>query len=186
MLIFLDGVYGVGKTSVISKLREKYSDNEMEVLESDKYYVKMLGSDLFFEKSLFHPNGIGKLPQNCSLFLEEFRKIILEKSKDENRMVIVDMALTMERCKKMLIDELTNIKFLHVILTADYETIRRRIINHEAREGKKELLDELESSILFLRVNYKDAIRIDTSEKGIEEVTEEVVYHLNGIKKMVF
>ena len=37
MIIWIDGTYGVGKTAVAKRLKERFSDNKAELLESDYY-----------------------------------------------------------------------------------------------------------------------------------------------------
>ena len=71
------------------------------------------------------PHIGGCLPQNNMRFIQEFKELIKEKSKDTNKKLIIDMALTRMECKENLFDCLQKEgkDIVHIILTADKETI---------------------------------------------------------------
>ena len=104
MIIWIDGTYGVGKTAVAKRLKERFSDNKAELLESDYYSeesLKRLVEEAKANNSFPHIGGT--LPQNNMRFIKEFRELIEEKSKNSEKYLIVDMALTMQECKKELV-----------------------------------------------------------------------------------
>ena len=119
MIIWVDGTYGVGKTTIATMLKEKMGD-EVELLLSDYYYNATI-KKIMAEAEVNHrfPCIGGTLPQNNMRFLREFKELIEEKSAEKT--LIIDMALTMAECKVNLYDSLEkegqSIK--HFILTAD-------------------------------------------------------------------
>lgn len=113
-----------------------FTDDELNLLESDVYSQEVL-KEIVEEakKNNCMPYIGGTLPQNNIRFLKKFEKIIEEKSEDENKKILVDMSLTMRECKERLFDSLKNAgkKIIHIILTADEETIKFRIRNDDNR-----------------------------------------------------
>lgn len=68
MIIWIDGAYGVGKTTVARKVKEILG-GDTEIVDSDYYYQEMINE-----------NGLlalgGTLPQNNKVFLARFKKVI--------------------------------------------------------------------------------------------------------------
>ena len=92
MIIWIDGTYGVGKTSVTLVLEKILKKRNIEVLLSDSFFLKWLHKKFC---------GGGTLPQNNVQFIEYFRDIIEGKIEKE---IIIDMSLTQHECKEMLYD----------------------------------------------------------------------------------
>lgn len=177
MIIWIDGTYGVGKTEVAKRLKERFSDNKAELLEADYYSeesLKRLVEEAKANNSFPHIGGT--LPQNNMRFIQEFRELIEEKSKNSEKYLIVDMALTMQECKKELFDRLKkgNKDILHIILTADNETIKARVKSDKSRM-KDIALDWLANNVTFLDNNFPDALRIKTDNRNIDDIVTEVV-----------
>ncbi len=86
------------------------------------------------------------------------------------------MALTMKECKEELFDYLKNngMNIVHIILTADEDTIRERIKNDENRM-KEAALDRLTQNIVFLNKNFPDAIRIKTDNCNVDDVVAKIM-----------
>lgn len=170
MIIWLDGVLGVGKTNTALKIQDKLSDDNVEFLDSDFYYSEM------FQKNFFSFFG-GTTPQTNQNFISYFRKIIEEKISNTNKSILIAMALTTKECKEGLIDYfIRNEKtLLHIILTADKEIIKGRILNDENRVDKRLALDNLESGILFLNDNFSNAIHIDTTNSDCDTAANEII-----------
>ena len=148
-----------------------------ELLESDYYSNETLKKIVEEAKSSHTmPHIGGTSPQNNIRFLREFKELIEEKSEDTSKQWIIDMALTRIECKENLFDCLQEEgkKIIHFILTADEETIKKRIKKDENR--MKELaLDWLEYNISFLKDNYPDAIRIKTDNRDIDDIVDEAI-----------
>lgn len=176
MIIWVDGAYGVGKTAVAKKLKEKLG-SKAELLESDFYSNETL-KKIVEEAEASHtiPHIGGTAPQNNLRFLREFKELIEEKSEDTSKQWIIDMALTRMECKENLFDCLQRDgkDMVHLILTADEETIKERIKKDENR--MKELaLDWLKYNISFLKDNYPDAVRIKTDNRDIDDIVDEAL-----------
>ena len=79
MIIWLNGTYGVGKTTVARKI-EELLDTETEILESDYYYQEMVKENMLLAFG-------GTLPQNNKNFLMRFKKVIEEKLENTNKQI---------------------------------------------------------------------------------------------------
>lgn len=156
---------------------ECFSDDEVELLESDFYSNeswRCLAEKAKANNSI--PYICGTLPQNNLYFIQEFRKLIDRKSMDTGKKLIVDMAVTKKECKEELFDRLISggRNIVHIILTADEETIKSRIKNDETRM-KDIALDNLKDNISFLNENFPEALWIKTDERAISEIAKEVI-----------
>ncbi len=176
MIIWIDGTYGVGKTTVAKQLKERFG-NGAELLESD-YYSDETIKKIKKEAEVAHriPFNEEKLPQNDMRFIREFKKLIEEKSNDTNKKLIVDMALTQMECKENLFDCLQKEEknIVHIILMADKENLESRIKKDENRM-KEIALDCLEYNISFLDDNYPEAIRIKTDNRDTDDIVDEII-----------
>lgn len=177
MIIWIDGAYGVGKSAVAMKLKESFHDGNVELLESDYYSNELLKRIIEEEEANHCFSHIGgTLPQNNMRFIQEFRKLIDEKTQNADTDLIVDMALTMKECKEDLFEQLIRDgkKIVHIILTADANTIKSRIRNDENRM-KETALEWLTWNLAFLDSNFPDAIRIRTDGRDVDSIVTEVV-----------
>ncbi len=177
MIIWIDGTYGVGKTAVAKKIMENFSDDNIELLESDYYSSKLLKrivEEAKANNSFPYIGGI--LPQNNMLFLKEFGELIEEKSKNAEKNLIVDMALTMKESKEKLFDRLKSAdkNILHIILTADEDTIKSRIEN-DVNRMKGIAKECLIHNITFLDKNFPDAMRIKTDNRDVDDIATEII-----------
>ncbi len=156
MIIWIDGTFGVGKSTVTAELEELFALENPQIFSSDEEWISFLEKDF---------RGGGCFPQNNSDFICIFRKRILDCLKAGN-LVIVDMALTDEKCKNGLLDELQaeGVVILHFILTADEQIIKERILNDELREQKADHIRKITQNRNFLLKHFKDAIWLDTEE----------------------
>lgn len=168
MIIWIDGTYGVGKTSVAMKIQEKLNEEKVEVLESDCFYRDMIRNNPLI--------GGGTLPQNNVKFIEYFKNRIEEKIENSYKDLIIVMSLTQKECKELLFDYFMkkDILMKHFILTANTETIKLRIKSNKNRDI--ELANNyLKPNMTFLTSNYQDAIVINTENKNIAKVAEEII-----------
>lgn len=179
MIIWIDGVRGVGKTTVALKIEERVPDKEVEHLDSDFYFremLKVLGE--YAEENHCPLSEIigGTSPQTNKVFSAHFRKIIEEKAK-KTKNLIISMALIKAQCKDEIFDYLVNrdISILHIILTASKDTIKHRIKFDDDTRDKKTALEILDDSISFLDRNFADTLRIDTDNKSICDVADEII-----------
>lgn len=81
MIIWIDGTYGVGKTTVASELMERFSNSEAEFLQSDRYRQEMWDEMVAESKRTnCMPDFGGFCPQNNIKFLEKMKGIIKERA----------------------------------------------------------------------------------------------------------
>lgn len=183
MIIWIDGTYGVGKSTVASKIMEYFSDHEAELLESDEYSEKLFKQVMEEAKrnNDFFPQ-IGGLPQYDITFINSFREVIEKKAEETYKKILVDMALTSCECKEGIFDQLTkkHKDILHIILVASAENIKSRVEKDTKRTDKILAKGSMMQNISFLQDNFADAIRIKTDDKGIDEVAEEVYQIIVG------
>ena len=177
MIIWINGAYGVGKSTIVSKVMEYFSDNEAVLLEADEYSernFKQLLDEAKIE-SIFFPQ-IGGLPQHDMKFINGFNKIIEEKAQIKSKKIMIDMALVSNECKDGLFEPLADTykDILHIIIVATEETIKLRIKNDIDRPDKMTAIECLSQNISFLQDNFPDAVRIKTDNKCIDEIAEEV------------
>ena len=183
MIVWIDGTYGVGKTSIAYKVENVFSG--AEVLESDVYWTEIFKKIIDETPKGCIPNFGGCLPQNNLRFIEEFKAIIEQKEKTERKIVVIDMTLATNCCRDRLISYFRdkNINMLHFIIEADENEIRERINNDDKRSDKTLALGELKQNLLFYGNNYIDAIRINTIDKTINDAVDEIVQIISRYKE---
>lgn len=178
VVIWINGACGVGKSTIAKEIKRNFSDDKIEILDSDYYYQP---KNYFYrkdEKSGKYICGGATRQQNNKIFIEDFKKILEEKFKDRNKQFIIPMSLTDVACKDLI---KINKNILHIILTADKEIIESRIkFDSDPSRDKKFNLEWLEQDIWFLNNNFEDAIRIDTNNKNIRDTADEIIQYLKN------
>lgn len=166
MIVWIDGAYGVGKSSVTNELKSRLKNRQLEHLDSDTYQYMLA-------------YGGGCTLQNNIHFLKVFKEIIENKIMDCCNLLIVEMALTQNECKKYLFDSLKlKHQIIHVILMASEETIATRI-KSDSRRDKGFALEHLAENNAFLKQNYPDAVFINTQDKSIMDICDDILAELN-------
>ena len=180
MIIWLDGTFGIGKTTIGYNLKDKLGDSA-EVLDSDYYYNK------YIENWMCNPGfKIGTFPQNDNNFIKEFKNLIEEKDIKNDKKLIVTMALIQRNCKEILFDCLKKEQkdMIHIILTAEENNIKERI-----EKDKNKIRDErnsvecLKSNIDFLEKNYPNDIWIKTDNRDIDSIVNEIIKIIESKEK---
>lgn len=166
MIVWIDGTFGVGKTSVAEALKEKFPLQDVIHLDADRIYQD--GGWKYF--------GGGFFAQNNERFLSDFKSLIEESAK-ENRIMIVTMALTTDECRDNLFRQLqsTTSKLIHVILLASEQTVLFRIENDVPTRDKDYAKRNMKKNTEYLGKNYSEAIRLGTDGKSINEVADTIL-----------
>lgn len=174
MIIWINGTYGVGKTSVANILHHIFKEKSI-VLESDLYFSEYLKVNLF--------KGGGVYPQTNIKFMEFFREIINRYNK-EKEIVIVPMAACTIEAKNILIDYYRKQEFIHVVLTANETSLNKRIINDENRD-KELALRKSKKNNKFLVDYYPKNEFIDTSGLTEMNVVEIIVKNNDKLEELL-
>lgn len=168
MIIWIDGTYGVGKSTVAKELLQSLYLPNLILLDSDEYYFPGLNSGRYF--------GDGMFPQNNKRFLSDFRGLIETDASRSDATVIVAMSVSMDECRNQLLLPLAS-KFcdlIHVVLTADKNTILARIDADPGRD-KYFAVQHLDRNLIYLKDNYPHAEWINTDNLTPSEIAKHIV-----------
>lgn len=169
MIIWINGVRGIGKSTISEAIAEKIKGENVELLHSDEYFRRMLNDDMNLAL------GTGTHPYDNKYFSDYFRKQI-EKSLKQGKKVIVDMALINLESKENIFDYLNNkYEGINFILVSSIDNLVHRINNDKHRDEKEEQIEEAQMDIEFLNKNFNDGIFIDTNNKNISEIAREII-----------
>lgn len=172
MIIWIDGVNGVGKSHVAAELEELLSEKNAEYVESDLYWQEFLKNNTIKALSGFDPY--------CNkYFMETLRTALEEKMYDYDKLPIVPMSLVGKICEKELLHyfEEKKIVMLHVILEAKRATIISRIENDPIRKPSEQSQQKgnVDWQMKYLKTEYPNAIRINTNDKTIHTIASEIL-----------
>lgn len=93
------------------------------------------------------------------------------------------MALSSEICKKELLEYVANKnRVVHIVLTADEYNLKQRIRNDVNRRMKEVALNNLNYNIDFYNNNYKCAIHINTINKNIDSIADEIIKNIKNFQ----
>jgi shikimate kinase len=172
MIIWIDGVNGIGKSHVSKKISELLTDKNCEYVDSDSYWLQFCQqeSDRFFA---------GFMPYLNSNFIRFLRNELDKKLSEDGKMLVVSMTLAGGLCKTELMEyyDRKNVILLHVILEAEMETVMSRIDNDPIRDKNDRQNQKINASsqMQYLKGTYADAVRINTENKNPDEVAEEIM-----------
>ena len=175
MIVFINGTYGVGKTTTGRCLINSFIGGDSVLYDADYSVVKEINIERF--------NHFFKLyGWECTAspaYLEVARKNI-ESLLVNHETVIVPMTLAHENGKKYIIDHFLamDVAMEHFILEADKLTTIMRIAGHEERDQEL-ALKWLDANTEFLKANYSDAVRINTEYQTPYNVAKRIAETLN-------
>lgn len=172
MIIWIDGPFGIGKSAVSNMLTEKLFDSR--VIEFDEYIQKVKPDnelEMLFGKC--YPEGKRYL---IEAFVKDVEELI------ENSLVdtfIIPIALINDMCRTMVVEhfeKMTSTK--HIILEATEENVLQRAERQEGRDINlvKTFYQEAKA---YLDKNYDSAVRVDTDNREIEEIAEEIIIKIH-------
>ena len=94
-------------------------------------------------------------------------------------MPIVSMSLVDKKCQEELLDyfEKKSVPMLHIILEAEKETIISRIENDPIRDKntQNQQKSKVDWQMRYLKTEYPDAVRINTENKSLDEIANEIM-----------
>ena len=166
MIIWINGTYGVVKTTVANTLNKIYSDNS-KVLEPDELWLSFLSSNLTLGF-----RGGGAYPQANEDFIDFLKVRINEIISSYEGLLIIPMAVTEQLSYNTLIRTNQN-KIKQFILEANENILHERI-NQDKNRDKNLATYSMKENIDFLN-KISDAIHIDTSNMTSDEVANCII-----------
>lgn len=168
MIVWIDGTFGVGKSSVAEELHQSSALPNTVLLDSDEYYLPGLSSGRYF--------GGGMMAQNNIRFLTDFKNLIETEASKPDSTVIVAMALTENECRDYLLLPLSSLfpDSIHIILTAETDTIYSRI-RTDGQRDQSFATQHLNRNLKYLRTNYPQANWINTDRLTTTETAGLVI-----------
>lgn len=179
MIVWIDGVLGIGKSTTAQNLWQKHLRSNGELLDSDEYFTKLCNADIRLAFCSIFAN-------DNPLFLQRFKSVIEQKVSSTNKDLIVTIALIRQESKKYLFDPLIsqNIPTLHFVLTANRDAIVSRI-KADIDRDQMTALNTLDDNIKFLEKNFQDAIWIDTEDKDALTVADQIFHIYQQFKNEI-
>ncbi len=168
MIIWINGSFGVGKTTIAENLKDRITNSKI-------YDPEKVG--MFLYKTL---------PEKKDDFqdYELWRTINYEMLKEldkHNEVIIVPMTITNLQYYKDIVGRLQRggIKVLHFILTADKEKIISRL---NARGNSTEwAYRQVDRCVTAFQNNSFECQRIDTNNKSIVEICNYLIKTINNL-----
>lgn len=169
-IIWIDGQFGVGKTATANLIVQK--KDQAYLLEFDtlqKTYKPQTEIEMI--SAFFGPT----YPEAKAYLIKEFKRTI-QKIVSDNRYnyLVIPIALINDLCRKELVEFYTDIDNYHFILTATDGVIKHRASNQDNRDMNL-VLTHMQTAKTYLNTHYPDAVRIDTSNIGIDQVVEKII-----------
>lgn len=169
-IIWIDGANGVGKSHVAAELAESLLKKNAEYVESDLYWLNFIKMNVSKKHS-----GIN--PYDSKWFLDELKNVLDEKIQ-LGKMPIVSMSLVDKLCETELFNyfEIRKIPMIHIILEASNKSIIQRIKGDCIRDqaAQSQQIANVEWQLDYLNGTYANAIRVNTDNKSIKEIVDEI------------
>lgn len=171
MIIFINGSFGVGKSSVAELLVKKIPNSLLYDAEEVGYMLRNI------YKPIDNPEDFQDLPAWRILTIKTAELLKQQYS----RTLIMPMCIWNESYFDEVISGLKAIDpdFHHFCLVADKETIiKRQSQRNDPEHVTKWVQDRIEKCLVVHNTEKFD-IRIQTDNKSIEEIIEEIIKLLN-------
>lgn len=165
MIIWINGPYGVGKSTLAEALRAKLPDSFLFDAEEVGNAVRDNMPPQFFRETF----------EEFPLWYELCCRLLKELDAVYDGVVLVPMTLKLRRSSEAIIQRLRNegIRVAHVMLEADRDTIHDRIL----LRGEEEdcwCMRNIENCLTGQR-EYPCDLRLNSVEKSAEELAGEVI-----------
>ena len=161
-LIFLDGPYGIGKTTVADCICE-ISKEKYICIDPDEYF----NNDV---KRYF----LWGWPIPCNkAILREIQRNVEEKIKECN--IVIPLTLNSSKYKNDWVHSFNDLAELHhIVLIADRKTILNRI-RDDVQRDKSLAMEQLDDNWRYYQRDIEGTIKIDTSEMAPQVVASKVL-----------
>ena len=166
--IYLTGFMGAGKTTIGGRLAEKLN---VSVLDTDQLIVQKLNSTI---KEIFEQYG--------ETYFRQAENDILTELPTENVIVTTGGGIVINDENREIMKKNGHVILLHANIDITYERVHTDTNRPIANKLTKAELNKLyQSRISF----YEDCtIKIETSNKNIEEIVDEIIAQLTKIKEL--
>ncbi len=162
MIVWIDGTFGSGKTTVANALENRIK--ESEVVDFDECIKNVQPKN---PMELFGKRYPEAKRYYIDAFVAELERMLM---RDNKRVYIIPIALITDYCRDRLVEHFVNItETVHFILCLSKEKLLDRIKNQEGRDVDLAITYYGEAT-KYLSENYLDAIKIDTDNMTIEDV----------------
>ena len=163
--IFINGTYGVGKSTLANTISELLN-GQVECVDPDLYYNNLVKKDMAF---LF----FGWPIQKNEMFLRGFREIILDKLQDKE--IIIPIAITTEICKKELLDYISKkTEIIHMVLEANEESLFQRI-KSDVNRNKDFSIENIKNNNVYIKKNFEKVVHINTTNESIVKIANLII-----------
>ena len=166
MILWLDGCFGIGKTTVADAIIEMLPKKEAQIMSADMVFRDEVSKN----KMLL----LGGYPlQHNEIFIQIFKERV-ESAVSLYKNVIIDMSLVDSKLKEDPIKYFVSHGYdiIHLVLYAVQDEVVRRIKNDPQRDQQFAL--NWVSSQASLLERYKNDIHIETTGKSPVEIAREI------------
>lgn len=165
-IIWIDGTFGSGKTAVANAIVRRV--NNMYFLDFDALQEKYKPNCIydFFGK---------RYPEAKRYLIDALRNEIFALIQGEDYdYIIIPIALINDYCNQNLVNTFADVECYHFILTVSEKILYQRIENQENRDVDL-AKTYFQEATMYLKNNYPNAVRIDTSDMNIDSVAEKII-----------
>ena len=170
MILWLNGTYGVGKTTIAYKIVEKYNKTS-KVFDPDLLWKQTI------KKNPMMIFGDGAYPRDNKRFLKILIDSINQIIKEYNGLIIVPMTIVNEEALKN-IQCAIDVRIKHIVLLANEDVIRQRVEIQEKTSSEKRDLSMLKNDLVYLNNNFINDDKIDTTYRKVEDIAEDIIRFL--------
>lgn len=176
IVISIDGVHGVGKTTIFNLLKKKVGENNRKFKFFPERYIKVppfpFGSSdkqIAFRSELHFLQQFIKRNQNITNFIEKYNGRIIILDRSPTCVLIYSKSLNLKEKDYQLIEDTYNsVKWKedHIIyLTAEVDTILKRIIQRGSLEKIRKEWNEAEKDYIIKILSYYNQLLVVKKEK---------------------
>lgn len=162
MVILINGVCGVGKSTVSRSLYKRLKDKDFIRLDGDEYVIehRTKPPESMADVGKWHVDIIGKA--------------IVELLKNHN-VIVSDTFVFSEEVEFLSELQKSGMKVMHFILDAEKLTVAQRTLADKRHSYAKDWrLKTYVPNMLSLRFNYPDAVHVATDGRSVAEIVSEI------------
>lgn len=162
MVILIDGVCGVGKSTVSRSLCKLLQDKNFIRLDGDEYVIehRIKPPESMVAVGKWHVDIIGT---------------VIEKLLKDYNVIVSDTFTLPEDIEFISELQKSGMKVIHIILDAEKLTVAQRTLADRKHAYAKDWrLSSYAPNMLSLRFNYPDAVHVVTDGRTVAEIVSEI------------